>query len=44
MGAMVGGLLLDYLSVTATFAGSSIIALAAVLVAFNGKRLSKPRA
>ena len=44
LGALVGGVLLDHISVIATFAGSVAIALVAVAMTINGKRLLKPSA
>ncbi|HYG26039.1 MAG TPA: MFS transporter [Caulobacteraceae bacterium] len=42
LGAVMGGLLLDQLSITATFAGSIALAAAAVALAGDGRRLLKP--
>ncbi|MDK3016692.1 MFS transporter [Pseudodonghicola flavimaris] len=42
LGALIGGLLLDVFSVTATFTGSVILAGVAVVLAGNGKRLLNP--
>lgn len=43
LGAVVGGLLLDGLSIQATFIGSVILAGAATLLIGNGRRLLKPQ-
>jgi predicted MFS family arabinose efflux permease len=42
LGAMLGGLLLDRLSITATFTGSVILAGMAVFLIGNGQRLMRP--
>ena len=42
LGAVLGGLLLDGISIRATFLGSAVLAALAVLVAGNGKRLLNP--
>jgi predicted MFS family arabinose efflux permease len=42
LGAMLGGLLLDSLSITATFTGSVILAGMAVFLIGNGQRLMRP--
>lgn len=42
LGAVVGGLLLDAFSITATFAGSVTLAALAVALIGNGQRLLKP--
>lgn len=42
LGAVIGGLLLDHLSITATFAGSVALAALAVALIGNGQRLLKP--
>lgn len=42
LGAVVGGLLLDAFSITATFAGSAALAAIAVALIGNGQRLLKP--
>ncbi|KQY75397.1 MFS transporter [Brevundimonas sp. Root1423] len=42
LGAVIGGLLLDQLSITATFVGSVALAVAAVGLTGNGRRLLKP--
>lgn len=42
LGAVIGGLLLDAFSITATFAGSVALAAIAVLLIGNGQRLLKP--
>ena len=42
LGAVVGGLLLDGWSVTATFAGSVVLSAAAVLLIGNGQRMLNP--
>ncbi|MBK1697224.1 MFS transporter [Rhodovibrio salinarum] len=44
LGAMIGGVLLDHLSVTATFAGSVVLALVAIAIAGNGRKLVKSSA
>jgi len=43
LGAVVGGLLLDHLSVTATLIASIALAVAAVLIVRDGRTLLKPR-
>jgi predicted MFS family arabinose efflux permease len=43
LGAIVGGLLLDGLSIQATFIGSVVLAGTAVLLVGNGRRLLKPQ-
>lgn len=43
LGAVIGGWLLDGLSVQATFAGSIILALAALALIGDGRRLLKPQ-
>ncbi|WP_420472389.1 MFS transporter [Brevundimonas sp. FT23042] len=43
LGAVIGGWLLDGLSIQATFAGSTILALAALALIGNGRRLLKPQ-
>ena len=42
LGAVIGGLLLDAFSITATFAGSVALAALAVALIGNGQRLLKP--
>ncbi|AUH64151.1 MFS transporter [Paracoccus zhejiangensis] len=42
LGAVVGGLLLDGLSISATFLGSGALAAAAILLIGNGQRLLRP--
>lgn len=42
LGAVVGGLLLDHVSILATFAGSVGLALVAILLSWRGARLLKP--
>lgn len=42
LGAVIGGLLLDRFSITATFAGSVVLAVLAVALIGNGQRLLKP--
>ncbi|MEO9339824.1 MFS transporter [Mesorhizobium sp. SB112] len=42
LGAVVGGLLLDGISINATFAGSVALAVAAVVLIGNGQRMLKP--
>ncbi|KAA9368801.1 MFS transporter [Ochrobactrum quorumnocens] len=44
LGALVGGLLLDGISVHATFIGSIVLAVLAVMMIGNGKRMLKPEA
>lgn len=44
LGAVVGGLLLDGLSISATFLGSGALAAAAILLIGNGQRLLRPAA
>ncbi|WP_420480233.1 MFS transporter [Brevundimonas sp. FT23028] len=43
LGAVIGGWLLDGLSIQATFAGSIILALAAIALIGDGRRLLKPQ-
>ena len=43
LGAVIGGWLLDGLSIQATFAGSTILALAALALIGDGRRLLKPQ-
>ena len=43
LGAVIGGLLLDHFSITATFAGSVALAIAAVALIGDGQRLLKPQ-
>lgn len=43
LGAVVGGLLLDALSIQATFIGSIVLAAAALLLIGDGRRMLKPR-
>ena len=43
LGAVVGGWLLDGISIQATFIGSAILAGAAVILVGNGQKLLKPR-
>jgi predicted MFS family arabinose efflux permease len=43
LGAVVGGLLLDGLSIQATFIGSVVLAALAVVLIGNGQRLLKPQ-
>ncbi|RUZ36783.1 MFS transporter, partial [Mesorhizobium sp. M7A.F.Ca.US.003.02.1.1] len=42
LGAVVGGLLLDGMTVFATFAGSVVLAGLAIALIGNGRRLLKP--
>ncbi|MDB5421065.1 MAG: major facilitator superfamily protein [Brevundimonas sp.] len=42
LGAVVGGMLLDHFSITATFLASVALAIAAVALTGNGRRLLKP--
>jgi len=42
LGAVVGGLLLDSLSIQATFIGSVILAVAAIALIGNGRKMLKP--
>jgi predicted MFS family arabinose efflux permease len=42
LGAVIGGLLLDRFSITATFLASVALAVAAVALTGNGRRLLKP--
>ncbi|MGO4175832.1 MFS transporter [Bosea sp. TAF32] len=42
LGAVVGGLLLDGLSISATFAGSVVVAVIGIALIGNGQRLLKP--
>jgi predicted MFS family arabinose efflux permease len=42
LGAVVGGLLLDGISINAAFAGSVVLAIAAVALIGNGQRMLKP--
>ncbi|MFQ8432324.1 MFS transporter [Amaricoccus sp. W119] len=42
LGAVIGGLLLDAISVEATFLGSAALAAVAVAIAGNGRRLTRP--
>jgi predicted MFS family arabinose efflux permease len=43
LGALLGGLLLDAASVQATFIGSVVLAIAAIALIGNGRRLLKPQ-
>jgi predicted MFS family arabinose efflux permease len=42
LGAMVGGFLLDGISIEATFLGSVVLAVLAVMLIGNGQRMLKP--
>lgn len=42
LGAVVGGMLLDSLSIQATFIGSIVLAAAAILLIGNGRKMLKP--
>ncbi|OOL13210.1 MFS transporter, partial [Ochrobactrum sp. P6BS-III] len=44
LGAVVGGLLLDGISVQATFIGSIVLAVLALMLIGNGERMLKPEA
>lgn len=44
LGAVVGGLLLDAISIQATFIGSIVLAVLALMLIGNGKRMLKPEA
>ncbi|MDN5569001.1 MAG: MFS transporter [Paracoccus sp. (in: a-proteobacteria)] len=43
MGALLGGLLLDAISIRATFAGSVVLAVGALMLIGNGRGLLRPR-
>jgi predicted MFS family arabinose efflux permease len=42
LGAVIGGLLLDSFSITATFLGSVALSILAVILIGNGQRLLRP--
>ena len=44
LGALVGGLLLDGISIEATFIGSVVLAVLAIALIGDGQRLLKPEA